>query len=344
MLRRFRAIIILFAAFAVASCAQLPEVQQMPDGAILYSPRHDERVRPSIETQTFVYTEEIVDRLTGYRLYREGTRSIPEIADTTLTLWRVDRSRDGLPAVYFLTRPFETEGNWLSRRSGLEIVHAHEDGFFPFRDALEPSELSFERIAFMLDRYGEKERPRLQVYLDNRHAYRAHREVAQGHQDLSPFIRANFNLAPQTDGIEEVLYPLVGAARFDAQKGAAFGSDDTSFKVTHGNWSPFLDRSGRPAEFRAEWKGPDGRNPWVVRMICLRSYREGYGETRAVEIVAIERPSFRGSSMEIESPGRPPSWSDLAELINASVPIAGPHTGHMVVVVSKDAVAMAGEV
>jgi hypothetical protein len=167
--------------------------------------------------------------------------------------------------------------------------------------------------------------------------------MAQRHRDLSPFIRANFNIDPQTDGIAEVLYPRAGSARFDAEERTAFGSYDTSFKVTHGNWSPSLDRSGRPAEFRAEWKGPDGKNPWVVRLICLRSYREGYGETRAVEIVAIERPTFRGNPIEIESPGPPPTWSDLAELINASVPIAGPQTGHMVVVVSKDAAAMASE-
>jgi hypothetical protein len=339
--RCFFVISVLFAA----SCAQQPEVQQMPGGAILYAPQADDNVRPDIETPTFVYANVIVDRATGYRLYQErASIPIPEFGDKHMTLWRLDRSRKNQPAIFFLTRSLEEDGNWFSRRSGLEIVHAHVDGFFPFRDALEPRAFSFERVVSMLDRYNQKERPKFLTYLDNRLAYREQSTAAQRNRDRSPFLRANFDYDPLANEGAAAYFPSVNSARFDAGANAAIASDGTVLRVTNGTWSMFTNRSGRPSEFRAEWAEQGGRNPWIVRMTCLRSYREGYGETRAVEVVSFERPTFRGNPIDIVSPGSPPSGEALAALINVSAPIAGPHAGHMVVVVSKEAGSAAGNV
>lgn len=310
----------------------------MPGGATLFSPGRDQNIRPDIETSSFVYANVIVDKLTGNRLYREKSVSIPEFDNEALTLWRVDRSHTNKRPIYFLTKSFEQGGHWLGRRKGLEIVHAYVDEFFPFKDSPDQFKFSFGRIVFMLDRHAQKEQPKFQVYLDNRAAYRDERLAAQKSRVNSPFVSANFDSYPPVSEIAEVIYPASEAAGSPTAADLATASDGTSLRVTNGYWSPFPDRSGRPSEIRAEWTESGGGNPWVVRMTCLRSYREGYGETRSVAVVGLERPTFRGRPVALKSLGPAPSGQELARLINDIPRIAGSHRGHMVVIISTNAI------
>ena len=196
----------------------------------------------------------------------------------------------------------------------------------------------------MLDRYKQKEKPKFLAYLDNRLAYREQSAAAQRDRDKSPFLRANFDYDPMAQDGATIYFPPANSASFDQRANTAISSNGSTLLVTHGTWSTFPDRSGRLPEFRAEWSQEGARNRWIVRLVCLRTYRRGYGETRAVEVVGFERPTWRGIPIEIESPGPPPSGDALAALINASLPIAGPHVGHMVVVMSKQAESAAEKV
>ena len=89
-----------------------------------------------------------------------------------------------------------------------------------------------------------------------------------------------------------------------------------------------------PFPVYATWSDKSGLNTVPIVMTPLRVYREGYGETRAVWIT----PDTRRARADSQSDGLRvifPSGKSLADLINMSVPIAGAHAGHMVVIDSR---------
>lgn len=331
-----KSLTLLVAVLIVVGCSQQSAKEEMANGQIIYNPREDNFVRPSTETPSFVYTNSIIDKTNGYRLFHQRSVKIPAFSDQTLQLWKLDRSSQKESPVFFLTKQWDQTESIIPRRPGIEIVYAYEDEFFPFNDSLRPNEFSFDRVVLMLDRHREKDKPKFLRYLDNRAEYEMHRSIAKLTRDSEPFARANFDFDPLIKRVSKVYTPVIGAERFDQKRGRSITEEGATVRLDHGQWSGFPDRSGQPATLRAEWNNLAETNPWTVTLIGLRGFREGYGETRAFVVTDISRPTFRGEPIEVQSFEPPPSAEALAALINVSVDFGGRHTGNLVILIDGE--------
>lgn len=307
----------------------------MEDGAILYDPAADPDLRPEIKAPVFVWSETIADDRTGYSLTEDmqSPLKLPGF-ESRLTVWKLRRWKDNKPCVYILTQPCREKGfGFPGSREAVEIVHAHEDGFFPFRDSLYPADFSVERVVAMMDIHGLKEGRKGYLYLDNRLAYRERNVELQRARDRSPYRAPNFEHNSMLLGELDIFFPNPGSAVYNPQTMTATATDGATLYSDNKLWKLGGDVSGVSSRIHATWSDRSGLNKVDIVMLPERTYREGYGETRAVLLVLMENANGRArhDSPRNEVPAFPPGKS-LAELINMSVPIAGPHAGHMVVV------------
>lgn len=312
------------------------EREDRKDGSILYDPAPDPDLRPEIKTPVFVWSRTIVDDKTGYRLSKEWSRTQLPGCDDWLTIWKLDRSKENKPPVYIVTRNYlKPRNSMFGSRCGLEIVHAHVDGFFPFRDALSPADFSLERVVAMMDIEGQETGRKGYLYLDNRLAYRQRNADAEEARGTPPFRFPNFE--NRDVGSADIYFPNPASGHYDAPNKTVKAADGATLFSDNDGWPLGMDRSGMPFPVYATWSDKRGLNTVPIVMTPLRVYREGYGETRAVWIT----PDTRRARADSQSDGPRvifPSGKSLADLINMSVPIAGAHAGHMVVIDSRAAV------
>lgn len=303
------------------------------DGSILFDPAPDPDLRPFIKTPVFVYPKIIIDDKTGYQLSKEPSSVQLPGSDDWLGIWKLDRRKENKPAVYIVTRNYLKPGNSMfGSRLGLEIVHAHVDGFFPFRDALDPAEFSLERVVAMMDIEGQDTGRKGYLYLDNRLAYRQRNADAEKARGRPPFRFPNFE--NRDVGSADIFFPEPASAHYDAPSKTAKAADGATLFSDNDGWPLGLDRSGVPFPVYATWSDKSGLNTVRITMTPLRVYREGYGETRAVWITP--EPGHARADSQSDGPRVPfPSGKSLADLINMSIPIAGAHAGHMVVIDSR---------
>ena len=318
-------------SLAMLSCTPGQGSDRMDEHSIVYKPRDVAGVRPTTQTPVFTYDITIRDDETGYVL--TPTWQVVSLPGEPghLTGWMIDRRKAGQPAIYFLTRPIELK-QWIIPYEGVEIVHAHEDGFFPYRDALYPADFSFERIAAMLDIQNARGPAKHDTYVDNREAYREKSRMWDRARRESKFLPANFEPNPLSPR-GNIYFPAARSARYDPATRTAIASDGSRLQSDNKRWSTFVDRDGQLDRIMANWTSADRRQTTKVMMLPYRGYRPGYGETRTVVLTYdkyMSDPELSG-----KGPVKPPGAA-LADMINVLEPIAGPHAGHMIVIDNRD--------
>lgn len=301
---------------------------------IRYIPKGGDGIRPEFVSAHHVSTLHVVDDRTGWKLFSTWRSVLLPGERYHLPIWRVDRAAAGLPSLFFVTRDIselvsQPTAHWRDRQVsqlvGREIVHCHEDGFFPFRDALYTSDLSFERISAMLDiKDTTKGEPRGLFYDDNRDLYREQAAIGQRQRMASAFTPANFETDPMSTPGAVLYLPERDSATYDAPSGTATARDGSKLTAVDQTWWIGMDRNGYPHLLEASWTSADGRVTVPLTLAPHRAWRDGYGETRAVGISL--------SSASAATDVHEPSGETLAALVNVLVEIAGEHAGHMVVV------------
>lgn len=310
----------------------------MDEGALIIRPRgHPDRIRPEWPN----WPRTILDEATNYTLgwAVEELVTLPG-EPRYFRQWRLDRRKAGKPPIYILTRKWNgpIPGSWPWEEA-IEIVHAHVDGFFPFEEALMPEDLPMDRIAVMMDIHNREPSGSGRYlasglyYIDNRKAYRDKNRDWARLWASSPFRTANFDWNPVGEDTP-VFHPDDPKAVYDAASKTVVGPDGSRLHSDNERWSIGLDRDGAHDRIHATWTDPSGGNRASIVMLPLRGFRPGYGETRAV-IVIVERAALdvmRGEDTPPPDGITAPTGEQLAELINMSVPIAGEHAGHMIVI------------
>jgi hypothetical protein len=335
-MRKAFAFLVLALALMAAERARSYNQAAMDEGALIIRPvGPPDRIRPESPNWTRV----IVDDVTGDKLSWPVDELVALQGEPhLLRQWRLDRGEQGKPPVYILTRKWEDPipGSW-PWDEGVEIVHAHADGFFPFEEALMPEDLPMDRIAVMMDVHNRRQSASGQYlasglyYVDNRRAYgEKNREWARLRASL-PFRTSNFDWNPAGEDTP-VFFPVVGKAVYDAASRTVIGSDGNLLRTDNRDWYTGVDRSGVHARIHATWIDPSGRNQTPVVMLPLRGFRPGYGETRAVIIITERHSLARGEGTSSADGAIWPTGEQLADLINISVPIAAEHAGSMVVI------------
>jgi len=315
----------LAAALLLAACqwSAPPGGKPLDDGAILYKPRKDPGIHPRFGAGGYIDDWDIVDDKTGYHLrsvFFYGLKG----ENGLYRQWRLDKGWEDPRPIYFLTRDYQEKApGTLPWDETVEILHALPDTFFPLKDALYPPALPFERIAGMLDVYGLKQGRHERYYLDNRVANRPRLEAWAKEREASPFLLPNYERYQPLDVAgAQIYFPAAGSAAYDSATKTAVAPDGSRLHSDNRNWDIFIDRDGRKDRIIATWSDASGRQQARIVMRPWRGYRKGYGETRTVEIITEHRKPG-----EAEPPGKL-----LADLINMSVPIAGDHAGHMIVI------------
>lgn len=302
----------------------------MDSGAILYRPRADGSFKRHFGPGSITHAVIIEDEASGDGLSNWLSVPLPGM-EGWFRQWEVHRK--GQPLIYLLTRdyPGRLPGTFPWDKV-VEVVHASPDSFFPFEDSLYPADFSVERAVAMIDRYGVNEGCCGFYYLDNRLAYQDRKPEWTRLRGLSPFLRANFDhYDPMAVEGAKIYFPEPGCASYDASTNTVVSPDGARLHSDNNRWSVGIDREGCLDRIHATWHDPSGGNPVKIVMRPHRTYRKGYGETRAVELITPGRSDR--SAGDLTSPRDPmPSGQTLADLINLSVPIAGPHAGNMVVV------------
>lgn len=247
------------------------------------------------------------------------------------TLWQLERDRG--TTIYFVTRSVRSAGKSLGQSEPpVEIIHAHEDGFFPFRDALYTADLSFERVAAMLDlRMSEKRGPRSRVYFDSRDTYRERNRIMAEKYAKRRVRVANFDRDPLHKEDWNVFYPLLDGYSSDPETGISKAPDGSTLKWVQGDWIVGTNYNGMQYGLLAEWTAPDGELRKFVTVIPGRAWRDGHGETRCAQLIYSDKPKDADNA----SSPLVPDGETLAGLVNANVKIAGEHLGQMVVIDSR---------
>ena len=217
----------------------------------------------------------------------------------------------------------------------LTIVLVHPDSIFPDEDAVYQRDLSFERVAEMLNVHrhagpgGDKHRGHL-VIIDNRETFRGanvERAKLRNHETFQP---ANHATNPALYPEAVVIFPEAGLGlKFDAATKMVTDSRDGS---------RFTGRqlgSRDEIYFGGEWyDAPTGRTA-VVTFRKQRGFKPGHGETVMLEVIGVgdhKMVNGRVVSEKISRDEMPPER--LATLLNYFEPAIyrGEHTGNIVVI------------
>jgi len=300
--------------------------RQMEDGAILFMPQADPRIHQ--DGHEFKFAHWIIDDATGYVLTRQSTATLAGI-EGWFDQWKLDGRKAGKPDIYFLTRDRRDRvpgtPPWATV---MEVAYAKTDGYLPLEDALYPDELSFSRIAGMLNLYGPG--GRAIMVLDNRVPNRPRFEQWARERMQLPYLPANFDPSPVDPKYARLYLPPVNSAAYDPATKTAVAGDGSRLHSDNQGWSTHLDRDGRHQRMHATFTDASGTEVQIV-MLPLRGYRKGYGETRVVMAITDRRtPKTRMALTDA------PEGKALADLVNVLVPIAGEHAGHLVVIDNRN--------
>jgi hypothetical protein len=301
------------------------------NGAILYRPRADGSFKRHFTAAVVTHAVIIEDEASGQGLSNWFSVPLPGL-EGYFGQWRVHRANQ--PLIYLLTREYRGRlPGMFPWEKVVEVVHASPDGFFPFEDSLYPADFSVERAVAMIDRYGLKEGRRGSCYLDNRLAYKDLKAEWGRLRGLSPFLRANFDhYDPMKVEGARIYFPEPGSAHYDAATKTVVSADGARLYSANDRWNFGIDRDGCLDRINATWCDPSGANRVEIVMRPHRGYRRGYGETRAVEIIRPGATDRSAAEPSLQDRHPTPSGRALADLVNLSVPIAGPHAGNMIVV------------
>ena len=246
------------------------------------------------------------------------------------------RDREWKPVYRFTTTTSEGYRPGFGKTAALTIVLAHPDSFFPDEDALYQRDVSFERVAQMLNVHdvalalgGEKHRSHL-VIIDNREAFRqANIKRAK--------LRSHETFQPANHATNPAMYPDAAVIFPSANPNVVFDPATKTVEDTRDGSTFTGEKKGSRDEvyFVGEWyDGSTGRRA-EVGFQKQRGYKPGYGETVALEVISVGDKKVEDSRVvrwKIDREQMPPDR--LADLLNQFQPATydGQHTGDIAVI------------
>lgn len=209
-----------------------------------------------------------------------------------------------------------------------------EYGYFPFRDALLHDEFNVDRIMQMVALLEANKEKNERIYFDCREFYSKEYSNFQKQRDAIPFISKNFDINPMNAEGVKLYYPAAGRAKYDSVNGISSDGSGRTFDAKAARWSTTYDgRNGVHSWIKGILHDPVTNSDTEIHLMALDGYKPGYGETRAVligrQVPVAARGELAGGPTTVRSPEI--SGQELADLINASLSIAGPHAGQMIV-------------
>lgn len=215
-----------------------------------------------------------------------------------------------------------------------DVFLISESGYFPFRDAITHNDIPVDRIVEMIRLLESENEKNSRMYFDCREFYSKNYGDLQSQRDALAFINKDFEINPMKFEGVKLYYPEAGRAKYDEENGISTDELGRTFEAKAVRWSTAYDaRNGVYSWIKGILHDPVTDSDLEIHLMALDGYKPGYGKTRAVLIgsqlpVAVhgELPGEPGTVRNPEVSGR-----EIADLINASIPIAGPHVGQMIV-------------
>ena len=295
-------------------------------GAIVYYPEMDEDVGQASQPLT------VVDRKTGWRL--NGTSDRPREDRSGLTRgWRISDANHGT-VLLFTTVRSQGYRRGYGKTDALTVVLAHRDSFFPYEDALYPDDVSFARVAQMLNLHdhaasSNRYRGHL-VVIDNRVAHMAGNKRRAAEQSHDTFQVANHAINP-------ALYP--GAEVVYASNDEGVRYDPDSMTVTDSRDGSSLKgwRAGDREYPRWDGLWHDTRSGLTAKVstVPMRGYKPGYGETTTLELTSVAWERVEEGRMKSDPISRDEMPTErLARLLNhfGAATAYGKKEGNLVVI------------
>lgn len=317
----------LMLAAAEAAREARPSEWEAPPGSIVYRPQKTEGIHS-------VALGNIRDDKTGCTLSRPfETTAESEYADLPgdIILWELKRDQE--TTIYFVTLHVHQTGKITAPiEPPVMIIHASEDGFFPFEDALYTEDFSFERVTAMLDlRISKRRGPKPRVYFDSRDAYRERNRVMAKRRAERQLRVANFDPDPNDNQNWQVYHPVLDGFSYDPETGTSAAPDGSTLQWIEGRWKIGRNYSGERYGVAAKWTAPDGERRQFVTIVPHRAWRDGHGETRCAQLIYSDQPKYLNNA----ATPLVPDGETLAGLVNANGNIAGEHRGQMIIIDSR---------
>jgi hypothetical protein len=311
------------------------------NGCRFIKPISDRSIGPRVDGKIQRRFFSVRDSETSMRAYLPDAQGI-SINGKPTSIYKVFNKLDDKTYIFGLTTG-EAPG-WLGTTIPTrDVFLISESGYFPFRDAIIHDDMPVDRIVEMIRLLEAENEKNTRVYFDSRRLYNKTYGDFQSQRDAIAFIAKDFEINPmKTYGKAnpmkaesvKLYYPQAGRAKYDDENGISTDELGRTFEAKGVRWSTAYDaRNGVHSWIKGILHDPVTHSDMEIHLMALNGYKPGYGETRAVLIGRQVPVSIDGELPGGPVTGRSPEVSgrEIADLINASKSIAGPHVGQMIV-------------